>query len=332
MLGYAVVERLREEGVQVRALVRSTSDTRHLPADVEITTIDTADAQALALVARGCSCVFHAAGHLTISSPFEANGEVDQYRPASIDLTSALLTAALGAGVSRFLYVSSVAVYTPEFRAPITEDSPIGPTSAYGRSKVEAERIVRSFSQAGLNTTVVRPCIAFGPYDRHLLPALEELLDLPLLPLPDGGRHLLDFVYAPDVANLLWLASQQPSAVGQVYNAASGRPLRLRDSMAEFWRQSGRALRTWSVPARWMRHTLPLVRWYLEKRAPHFKTVFTRAGLKYMAQDVSFDISKAQTQLGYRPNVEFADALARTLAARRAPVSPAARKADPRKE
>ena len=57
---------------------------------------------------------------------------------------------------------------TPAADRPIDEDDTPRPVESYGRSKLEAERIVETFSDH-VATTIVRPSAVFGPRDRDFL-------------------------------------------------------------------------------------------------------------------------------------------------------------------
>ena len=67
-------------------------------------------------------------------------------------------------GVTSLWFTSSISVYGPT-EQPCSESSPLRPTSAYGRSKLEAEQIHRAWADAGVDRrlVVVRPAAVFGP-------------------------------------------------------------------------------------------------------------------------------------------------------------------------
>jgi dihydroflavonol-4-reductase len=315
MLGSFLVERLLAAGMTVRAHARPSSNTDHLAKlRVNIVQTEPTDVCAIRQAMRGCDWVFHVAGHMTLGSAFEMSGGIQRYKEATLDLTELLLKASLETGVHRFLYVSSVSVYDPNAATPVQETAPLVPCSDYGRAKVLAEEMVTAFFQRGLATTIVRPCIIFGPRDRYLFPAAVKLVNLPLLPLPHAGRHLLDLVYVEDVAELLWQASQQDAAIGQVYNSASGHPLPLRESLRTLGCMLGRRPKIVALNAAVYRSLSALFRFYMSKCAAGLEAVFTPVGFDYMQRDVAFNIEKAWHDLSYHPRFTFREALALTMA------------------
>jgi dihydroflavonol-4-reductase len=219
LLGRHLVDVLVDAGVSVRALVRSSSDTRHLQSrGVALVEGDATDQASLHRATTAMDLVFHVAGYLTAGSPFGANDkasaeEWELYRAINVDFTEAMLDASLHAGCGRFIFVSSSSVYSLEAPVPTPEDAPLQPFSVYGRSKLLAEEKVRTYQEKGLASTIIRPPITYGPGDRYFTPMVLRLARLPILPLINGGRNSVDLVFAGDVAELMWLALSLNPAV-----------------------------------------------------------------------------------------------------------------------
>ena len=82
-------------------------------------------------------------------------------------------------GVERVVFTSSISVYGPSEQV-VTEQSPLEPTSDYGRSKRLAEIVHRRWAEAerGRKLVIVRPGVIFGPGERgnysHLAKALRH--------------------------------------------------------------------------------------------------------------------------------------------------------------
>lgn len=315
LLGGHLVSALLAAGVEVRAYVRPTSDLRHLRTlPVEIVTSDDSGADALRRAVAGIEHVFHAAGYLSLSSPFDGVRNDSRYRLVNVELTGRLLAASLEAGVRRFVFASSPSVYALDVPVPTSEDAPLRPISDYGHSKLEAEELVRAFQARGLNSTVVRPCLLYGPGDRYFLPAALRLVSLPILPLVNGGRNLLDLAYVQDVVELMLRASRAEAAVGRVYNAGPGAPTSLADLAAAYRRVTGRGPRIVAVSVEAARRSAPLSRWLLARMVPGAQAFLTPAGLDLMARDIHLDMSRARDELGYVPRFNLEQGIAATLA------------------
>ncbi len=315
MLGSHLVDVLMEVGIRVRAYVRPTSAADRLKAlPVEIVYGDASDTEAIRCAVSGADLVFHAAGYLTASSPFEPGGGSPLYRATHVDFTNTLLAASLAAGVRRFVYVSSNSVYDLDAPVPTGEDAPLQPISAYGRSKLEAEQLVRAWQAQGLDSTIVRPCVIYGPGDRHFLPLALRLARLPVLPLVNGGRNLFDLVYVRDVAELLLRASQTATAIGRAYNAGPGTPTTLRELVAIYRRLTGHGPHIISVSAAALERSAWLSGWFLARFAPQARALFSPTGLALMSRDNHLDMSRAEADLGFRPRFDLERGVAATLA------------------
>jgi nucleoside-diphosphate-sugar epimerase len=207
MLGKHLVLHLLEQGVDVRVLVRPSSDVSYLNGrSVQIVTAETEDSNAIAQAVAGVDGLFHLAAYLTVNAPFGADsddsGEWERYKRVNVDFTELLLTEAQKAGIGRFIYVSSNSVYDLNAPVPTPEGANLKPGSMYGRSKVMAEALVQQAQSDGLSTTIVRPSVIYGPGDRYFTPAALQLAKMPVLPLVKGGKTLFDMTDVADVVTL----------------------------------------------------------------------------------------------------------------------------------
>lgn len=314
MLGRHVVDTLLEAGHPVRAFVRESSDLQHLHRPgVELAFGDAQDEQAIRRAAQGASLIFHLAGYLTVSAPFGAGRASPQYQSVNVAFTEGLLAAAQESGARRFLFASSNSVYAPDAPVPTPEDAPLGPISPYGRSKRAAEQRVLAYGEKGLDTTIVRPAVIYGPGDRYFTPTALRLARLPLLPLVHGGRTLFDMVYARDVAELLVQAAQREAAAGRVYNAGPGRETTLRRLVAAYRRLTGRGPLIVPVSPAAARRMSGVGRLLLARLAPGAEAALTPQGLDLMAQDLHLEMGRAREELGYRPRFTLEEGLRETL-------------------
>ncbi len=132
---------------------------------------------------------------------------------------------------SRFVFVSTAAVYGDDVQPPVAEDARLAPLSPYGSSKMEGERLVaEAAAGAGASWAVVRPFNIYSSRQDPTSPytgVITKFIDLaqrgePLRIFGDGSQTR-DFVHAVDVADLLWSCARRPEAANQVFNAGTGR-------------------------------------------------------------------------------------------------------------
>ncbi|MGW0705466.1 UDP-glucose 4-epimerase GalE [Streptomyces sp. NPDC002643] len=87
----------------------------------------------------------------------ESVAQPTRYYQENVGGLAALLDAAAGAGVERFVFSSSAAVYGNPDVDLITEDTPCAPMSPYGETKLAGEWLVRAAGRAhGISTVCLR--------------------------------------------------------------------------------------------------------------------------------------------------------------------------------
>ena len=144
------------------------------------------------------------------------------------------LEAAARAGVRRFIYPSSSAVYGETAFAgegPVDEDEPLRPLNLYGISKVAAERAVLHLGPAlGVEVCAGRINAVFGPHERDT--GLRDTLSphLQMAAMAREGREAVlakgadrDWIYAPDVAQAFVKMLEAPSVPARAMNITQGK-------------------------------------------------------------------------------------------------------------
>jgi len=150
------------------------------------------------------------------------------------------------------VFSSSSSVYGFLEKLPVSESQEVRPISPYGESKLEGERLCRSFSDSGkIETVALRLFSAFGPRQRPDMAGTRFLdrLTSSSAPLVTGdGLQTRDFTFVSDVVGAFLAAARADGrAVGDVFNVGTGREstlkiflslivefLGLRDSAVEF--------------------------------------------------------------------------------------------------
>ena len=314
-LGLALVESLLGEGYAVRATGRRQAVAPRLAAlgaEVVLADLEQAD---LGPLCAGMDVVFHAAA---LSSPW---GPDEVFQRTNVGVTERLLAAAREAGVERFVFVSSPSIYTAmEDRIRLTEDDPPAarPMNAYARTKLEAERRVLSADGGGMRTTAIRPRALIGPDDAVLLPRVIRLVERGRFPLFRGGLGEVELTDVRDGARALVLADRAEGAGGQAFNISGGRPVSVKTLALALSEALDRPIRLVPIPmpvARLAASTAERVASLLPGRPEPPMTPYSLAALAYSQ---TFDLSRAERVLGYRPQYDAlatARALAPSLAA-----------------
>lgn len=153
----------------------------------------------------------------------------DEMTSTIVEGTRHVLAFAKSCGAKKILLTSSGAVYGPQ-TAPVGEDAPCNPVTAYGKGKLEAERMCAA---SGLDAKIVR-CFAFvGPYlNRDIHYAIGNfirdcLAGEPIIIKGDGTPQR-SYLYADDLVEWLFAVLDR-GASGRPYNVGSSEGLSIRD-------------------------------------------------------------------------------------------------------
>lgn len=203
-IGRNLVAELARRSCRIRCLVRPSSQVRHLhKAGAELFVGDVNQPDSLLAAVRGVDTVFHLAGLLAaprIEELLQINGQ------GTWNVASAC------AAQSRppvLITVSSLAAAGPVAKGSVRcESDPPAPVSDYGRSKRSGELAVEAWSDR-VPTTVVRPGIVFGPWDRLMLPMFRSIARLGIHPIPTFAPPPLSLLHVQDLVDILLRAAER---------------------------------------------------------------------------------------------------------------------------
>ena len=305
-IGGALVRELVARGYPVVAASRRVIDAP--PGAEAVRLADLGRAIDFSRVIAGCESVIHCAAR--VHAPRARNGRNDSlaaYRAANADGTVRLAEQAAEAGVDRLVFVSTVKVHgdATEPLRPLTSNSAIVPSDAYGVSKAEAEARLRDLSErTGLNLVIVRPPLVYGPSVKGNFSAMRRWLargiPLPLGAIKSNKRSLIAI---DNLVDLLILCLEHPAAPNRVFLAADGEDLSTYDLLRRTAQAMGARPRLLPVPA-------PLL-----KIAAH---LIGRSDLwQRLGGNLQVDMSEARDRLGWSPPITVDEGLARAVGNRR---------------
>ena len=292
-IGSHVAEALVRGGHEVVVGLRASSDPRWLAGlAVDRVALDLGAPAPSAAALAGTQAIVHAAGVTRAA-------RVADYQRVNVEGTRALLRAAVGAGVARFLLIGSLAARGP--------DGSAGPVGAYGRSKLAAERVAAGFA-GDLAVAVLRPAAVYGPRDRDLLP-LFRLAQRGALPLPPRGARLQP-LFATDLAELVARALETTLGFGP-WPVAGPRSYRWQDLPAALAASVGRPVRAFHAPpvAFLAAGAVAEGAARLRRRAPTFDL---RRARDLAVHAYTCDMGATEEAAGWRARVDLAEGLART--------------------
>jgi nucleoside-diphosphate-sugar epimerase len=321
LVGSHLVEALLEQGHEVRALARKTSDLSHLKTTgADIVVGDVEDYESLKPLLQGIDIAFHAAAKV-----MPGWGKWEEFESCIVKGTENMLNASIEAGVSRFLYFSSEDVYGENLfgETPADESTPTEvectPYTYYCYAKLLADRMAREYHEQGeIPVTILRLCGVYGPRDRLLTDRFYGLVNAPIVIWPGKSNPRTTLAYVTDVVQCAIMAATSDKAIGEIYNVAPPEEQRWGDFADAFARALGKSNRRWSMPIRPVYAAAFLME--LWGRLWRFKEppFLTRADLRLFEKGIYLGGSKVRKELGWEPKVSLDEGTRRYAEWRRA--------------
>ncbi len=284
-VGGAALRVLRASGHEVVAFVREGSDSRSLR-DVERFVGDLGDPNRLAVAAKGCDALVHAAG---LADPC---ADPDSLGWVNIAGTENAINAAKKAGCKRMVHIScaDVTLYDGPRSFWNENEAPPRPFGKLAQTKLQAEELIRVSGRKGFWTVALRPALVWGPGDRTHLPGWKREAERGGIRIIGRGNKLLSTTYVGNLAHAVECALRGKVTTGNVYYVVDTELSLSRDFFTELSAALG-----WAPP----RSAGPYLLAWLASRAglsPLHPTQVIRRG-----RSSAFDMSRAKTELGYEP-------------------------------
>jgi nucleoside-diphosphate-sugar epimerase len=306
-LGSHVAEQLASAGHTVRALVRKSSNRKFLStlANVELAEGTVEDKKSVDDAMKGVDAVVHSAGLVKARSEAE-------FFACNTKGTANLLLAAIehAPGLKRFVHVSSLEACGPSFDGrpvPLDQQRPV---TAYGRSKLAAEKECASRKDE-LPVVILRPGAIYGPRDNELLEAFRAVRRRQY-PVIGDGSMLGCYTYGPDCARACIQAIEVDVPSGSIYCVDDGEPLSMARAMGEMLPEAVgmRPLVRFGVPFPVLRLASIGVETYGKLR--NKPVMLTREKVAMLAHHWVCDSSRTREDLKWSPEMSFADGLRHT--------------------
>jgi nucleoside-diphosphate-sugar epimerase len=294
-IGSSLARELLQRGEQVRGVDNFSTGRREnltqILGHIDLREADLLDLDAMKGACAGVDYVLHQAAIPSV--PKSVLDPLGSNR-ANVDGTLNLLVAARDAKVKRVVYAASSSAYGDTPTLPKHEAMTPDPISPYAVAKLASERYMISFYRCyGLETVALRYFNIFGPrqdpsspYSGVLAKFITMMLGGKQPTIFGDGEQSRDFTYIDNAveANLLACKASAAQAAGKVFNVATGRRISLNETfklLQNLTSYSGSPI-------------------YGDERGGDIKHSLA-------------DISSAETNLGYKPKVNFEDGLKRTV-------------------
>jgi uncharacterized protein YbjT (DUF2867 family) len=229
-VGVHVCRALAARGVLPRILVRPGSEDR-IPEDLRtrcrVTPGDVTVREFVENAAQGTDAIVHLAG---IIREFPAKGI--SFEKLHVDATRNALHAAKKWGIARFVHMSALGAEP-------------GGVTAYFDTKGRAEEWVRC---SGLEWTIFRPSVIFGPGDRFVNELAASFRKVPFLPVPGDGEYRLQPVFVGDVAKGFADAVFRTDLSGRIFEVGGPERFSYNDLVDRIAESVGRKIQKVHIP------------------------------------------------------------------------------------
>ncbi len=204
-IGSNLVKILNTKRYIIRVLTRKNSFEKD---KIEYREVDYHNKQSIKKAIEGFDVVIHLAATL-----FARNRK--EYIYENVETTKNLIDMANENKIKRFIYISSLAAAGPSSDAfyPKTENDPDTPVSAYGLSKLLAEKEVLKFNHDWI---ILRPPIVYGPKDDGFS-TIAEWVRKGIMISPSSKDARFSFIYVNDLCNCITRAIEDESIKNEKY-------------------------------------------------------------------------------------------------------------------
>ncbi len=306
-IGRNLLPRLVAEGHFVTALLLPGEEEAGLPPS-RVVRADITRSDSLAGLLEGCDAVVHLAAAVGYGQTMERCRRINR------DGTRNVVEAAVAAGVRRFVQLSSVSVYGRRPGVPIGEDTPLRKTGdPYGDSKIEAEELLQEHAdRGGIDLSILRPTVIYGPGDDKFLPKLMENLRSGRARIIGSGENRVDAVHVDDVVELVARILADEGSIGGIYNVNHPDNPSWKDFLALVAAAMGV-----DPPGGHLPYPVALAAagaMELAARLTGGEPRLTRYAVRVIGRAYDYRVDRAKRELGFEPRVELAEGVRRELA------------------
>jgi len=290
---------LQQRGHLVTAIVRSPSKWLTEHNITQRVVVDLDQPNFISRELTGADTVIHLAARVHQMKDREG-GAGTLYRQTNTEMAHRLASEAAKAGVSRFVFVSTVKVHGEHTAgSPFKPGDSVKPIGEYACSKYDAELALQQVSsQSGMELVIVRPPLVYGPgvkgNFRTLLRAVHSGWPLPLR----ACRNRRSLVGLSNMLSILEHCATSDGAAGQILLPSDLEDLSTPELIQRLASALGRKPLLFSIP-------LPLLRLFalLSGRS----SLYSR-----LCDSLQVDSTNLQTVLGWQPVSTVDEELART--------------------
>ena len=283
-IGRHLVESLLKENEKVRVLIRDKMTEFE---NVEVFYGDLKDKASLEKAVKGVDTIFH------LAALVDYTADDDEMYKVNVIGTNNLLEAFKG---NKFIYLSTTAVLGSKLNEPADENTKYNPTNFYGKTKMEAEKLVRS--NGGI---IVRAPDVLMPGFTEGYDAVFSKLMEGSMPIVGDGRNFVDYINIRDLVKALLLAREKGRS-SEIYNVC-GKGVNTLNEWFEIASKYLNVEMPKHVPSVTVK--MSLFGSNIKSKIGAGEKDSTKEYMEKLLRSRTYDITKARNELGFEPEVNL---------------------------
>ena len=303
-IGSRLCEELTNKGIVVKALLNNSADGNWSSSTV----CKLGEQEIPDSILDDVDVIFHLAGRSHALEDTSSQSKL--YYQTNVEGTRSLLEAAKRARVKKFIYFSSVKAMGEECDKRLDENTVPNPTSHYGKSKLEAEKLVLKGGYI-VSPTVLRLVMVYGNTNKGNLPKLIRAMSkkwFPPLPKLENKRSM---IHIDDVVNAAILAASSEISSGKTYILCDGNDYSTRQLYEMIQTSLGKKVPSWGMP-------LFIIK-FLAKIGDLYKVIFGKRflfdtdQLQKLVGNSYYSSLMINTDLGYKPKNNLSSSMPKII-------------------
>lgn len=298
-MGINLIRFLLEKGNTVTSLDIAEFNYPDVQDRVRVIKGDIRDREIVGRAMDGIEIVVHTAAAL----PLYTKAEIFA---TDVDGTRNVIEAAFRRGVSRFIQISSTAVYGIPDHHPLLENDRLDGVGPYGEAKIMAEAVCLEYREKGECVPILRPKSFIGPERLGVFALFYDWAkDGKGFPMIGSGNNRYQLLDVADLCEAVYLtATGDREAVNDTFNIGAKEYTTMKEDYQAVLDEAGFGKKIVGFPAWPMIWTLRVLECL--HLSPLYKWVYETA-----SKDSFVSIEKAERILGFKPRYSNKDALVR---------------------
>lgn len=311
-VGLSLIPLLLKDGHKVAVLCRDEVKARKLLGEtVKILIGDVTEMSSITGCCDGIDVVYHMVAKVGNELPSEE--ALSAFRKVNVEGTRNIIRESQRSGVSKFIYISSIAAMGIVRNGVITEESPCEPYLPYQISKREAELLIlEEFLKNDFPALIIRPAKVYGYGEReYSYLKLVKLCKKGIFPKVGLGKNLVSHLYITDLVEALRILVDR-GVSGQIYTLASEESIGFAESAEVIAEELGTKIHYIYIPSFLMISIACVIEHVfvaLGKVPP-----VTKRNVEATITDRVYDLSKPKKDFGFSPRVSMKEGIRKVVA------------------